>query len=144
MSIPAGATHLSHHSWMAASRPMSWHEARSYSDSPKTRVSGLKTAQANQKWLPFTMDWSCLPVRGPAIARPRTFHCDCVSVSTIVPSSDDVELQGLAVKRWRKGPRRRQCPLRRVQRGRLSQVGERPQSAPRRRYLQPPSAPRAR
>ena len=22
----------------------------------KTRVSGLKTAQANQKWLPFTMD----------------------------------------------------------------------------------------
>ena len=30
--------------------------AKSYLDRPNTRVSGLKTAQANQKWLPFTMD----------------------------------------------------------------------------------------
>ncbi len=46
-----------------------------------TRVSGMNTAQANQKWLPWGIGSSRRPASGPLVARPKTFQVDPVSPS---------------------------------------------------------------
>ena len=42
----------------------------------RTAVSGKDEAQENQKWLPWTTDFSWLPFKGPSTAWPRMFHVD--------------------------------------------------------------------
>jgi hypothetical protein len=48
----------------------------------QTRVSGLNTAQANQKWLALTNGRSCWPSSPPEVARPSTSQVEPVWSST--------------------------------------------------------------
>jgi hypothetical protein len=52
-----------------------------------TLVSGLNTAQANQKWFPCVTSVSCVPASFPSVAVPEKIHSEPVSRSRYAPSS---------------------------------------------------------